>query len=171
MSFFGHGKSIYYFAVFCLHLHSEKMSWLRDDICRYIILIGTNGSYVRFFASVLLQSAWLCIWPDPKVIFFVWLFRILAGPGFCMRFILQSPGWVWGKFRPEWAGGAGGHVFIRGGSWAEELQANLPVYVHGHTLHTPIWQMAKFMTFRCTGTAGSEIAHFWYHMTFHDQTP
>ena len=106
-SFFGHEKSTCYFAVFCLHLHSEKMSWLHDDICGYILLIGINGSYVWFFTSLLKQSAWLCIWPDPKVIFFVWLFRILVGPGFCMRFILQNPGWVCG------AGGRFGYA-VRG---------------------------------------------------------
>ena len=35
----------------------------------------------------------------PESHIFCMTFRILTGPGFCMRFILQSPGWVWRKFR------------------------------------------------------------------------
>ena len=77
-----------FFVCICI---MKKKSWLCDAISRYILLIGTNGSYACFFAKHLKGLAWLCVWPDPKVIFFVWLFRILTGPGFCMRFILQNP--------------------------------------------------------------------------------
>ena len=116
------------FSVFRLYLHHEKMSWPCDDICRYILFIGTNGSYAWFFALHLKGLAWLCVWPDPKVIFFAWLFRILTGPGFCMRFILQNPGWVWGKWGPLWL--LSGWVIC--GSYVGQIQANVPVDSAGH---------------------------------------
>ena len=116
------------FFCFSFVFASWKKSWLCDAISRYILLIGTNGSYACFFAKHLKGLAWLCVWPDPKVIFFVWLFRILTGPGFCMRFILQNPGWVWGKWGPLWL--LSGWVIC--GSYVGQIQANVPVDSAGH---------------------------------------
>ena len=103
------------------------MPWLFFAISRYIILIGINGSWVGFFASVLKETPWLCISPDPKVMFFPWLFfsnfRILPGPGFWMSHIPIE----------HYA------FFHWGGSWAGHERANVLNGCHGHELKTQFY--------------------------------
>ena len=64
----------------------------------------------------------------PESHIFCMTFRILTGPGFCMRFILQNPGWVWGKWGPLWL--LSGWVIC--GSYVGQIQANVPVDSAGH---------------------------------------
>ena len=61
--------------------------------CPFILLIVTNGCDVQFWCSALSKRIALRIAPNAVVRCRVRSsFRILAGPGFFMRFILQTPG-------------------------------------------------------------------------------